>query len=576
MTVPGAIAGWFELLERWGTRQLRRAGRDRDPLRPRRLRGHADGRGGRVAALPRLLPRTSTPGSRSTATSRPATCSASPRWRGTIELLAADGPDAYYRGPVADAIAAARAARPAASWTPPTSPRTRGSGRAPLRARLPRRSRSPSSRRRPRASPCSRSLRILDGFDLAALEPADARAPDDRGGEARAARTATTTSPIPTHMPVAGRRAARPTTGSTPAAARSIPARAERPGARAPATRRHRVPLRGRRRRAARQPDPVELPRLRLRRARARVGDQPQQPGLVVLARRRRGQRARARRSARCTRSIPAMVLRDGAPCARVRIDGRRRAGPGARRSCSPRSSTTAPTPGARSTRPAGGSSPAPGGCASSARFDRCDRRRARARCGHEIRRDAARATRAWATRTRSSVGRTAATRSPPIPGPRAPRSGLRLHRAGRATEAPSTIDAMVDREIRRRRARRARASTTTSPTRASRPSIFLALTPAAAAAARGRGRRRQDRGRQGARPLDRRRARPAPVLRGHRRGPGRLRVGLLPPAAAPARGRGRAAAPVDEDELYSERFLVRRPLLRALDARRRGRRRCC
>ena len=72
---------------------------------------------------------------------------------------------------------------------------------------------------------------------------------------------------------------------------------------------------------------------------------------------------------------------------------------------------------------------------------------------------------------------------------------------------------------------------------------IFLALAPAAAAAARGRGRRRQDRGRQGARPLDRRRAAPPPVLRGHRRRPGRLRVGLLPPAAAPAGGRGRAAA---------------------------------
>ena len=34
-------------------------------------------------------------------------------------------------------------------------------------------------------------------------------------------------------------------------------------------------------------------------------------------------------------------------------------------------------------------------------------------------------------------------------------------------------------------------------------------------------------------------RADPPPVLRGHRRVPGRLRVGLLPPAAAPAGGRG-------------------------------------
>ena len=42
---------------------------------------------------------------------------------------------------------------------------------------------------------------------------------------------------------------------------------------------------------------------------------------------------------------------------------------------------------------------------------------------------------------------------------------------------------------------------------------------------------------------LDRRRARAAPVLRGHRRDPGRLRVGLLAPAAAPARGRGERRA---------------------------------
>ena len=54
--------------------------------------------------------------------------------------------------------------------------------------------------------------------------------------------------------------------------------------------------------------------------------------------------------------------------------------------------------------------------------------------------------------------------------------------------------------------------------------------------------------------------------------------MGLLPPAAAPAGGRGRraGAATTVEDELYSERFLVRRPLLRAIDHRRRARRRCC
>ena len=63
----------------------------------------------------------------------------------------------------------------------------------------------------------------------------------------------------------------------------------------------------------------------------------------------------------------------------------------------------------------------------------------------------------------------------------------------------------------------------------------------------------------------------PPAVLRGHRRVPGRLRVGLLAPAAAPAHGRGHrrwhrsADAAALEDSLYSERFLVKRPLLEAI-----------
>ena len=66
---------------------------------------------------------------------------------------------------------------------------------------------------------------------------------------------------------------------------------------------------------------------------------------------------------------------------------------------------------------------------------------------------------------------------------------------------------------------------------------------PAPPAAARRRGRRRQDRGGERARGMDRRRARPAAVLRGHRRRAGRLRVGLRPPAAARAHARGDAPA---------------------------------
>ena len=103
---------------------------------------------------------------------------------------------------------------------------------------------------------------------------------------------------------------------------------------------------------------------------------------------------------------------------------------------------------------------------------------------------------------------------------------------------------------------------------------IFLAMSAAPAAAARGRGRRRQDRGGQGAQPLDRRRADPPAVLRGHRRRQAVYDWDYAPPAAAPARRRGHAArraasAPTAlEDELYHERFLLKRALLQAIEPR--------
>ena len=53
-----------------------------------------------------------------------------------------------------------------------------------------------------------------------------------------------------------------------------------------------------------------------------------------------------------------------------------------------------------------------------------------------------------------------------------------------------------------------------------------------------------QDRGRQGPRAGARRRADPAPVLRGHRRQPGALRVGLRAPAPLRPRDPGRGARP--------------------------------
>ena len=103
----------------------------------------------------------------------------------------------------------------------------------------------------------------------------------------------------------------------------------------------------------------------------------------------------------------------------------------------------------------------------------------------------------------------------------------------------------------------------------------------APAAAARGRGRRRQDRGGQGAGGVDRRRADPPAVLRGHRRRPGRLRLGLRPPAAPPAgrRDQRRGARPLaaTTSRPTSTRALPHPPGAAALDrAGATARLRCC
>ena len=105
VTVPGGPAGWFDLLERFGTRELAqlaepalRLARDGFEVTPagasvfeesRRMYGqfsdwmhvYGDVDAGTVLRQPALVR--------------------------TIEALAADGPDAYYRGAIADAIAAA-------------------------------------------------------------------------------------------------------------------------------------------------------------------------------------------------------------------------------------------------------------------------------------------------------------------------------------------------------------------------------------------------------------------------------------------------------------------------------------
>jgi gamma-glutamyltranspeptidase/glutathione hydrolase len=162
VTVPGAVAGWFDLLDRWGTRSFGDLAtsalgyaRDGFELTPT----GAAFLGGSVAlyeGFPAL--RAAYEGVEAGETLR------QPALARTIETLAADGPDAYYRGPIADAIAesvqslggmltAEDVAAYGGRWTQPL--------RAPYRgveiAELPPQTQGVAA---------LEALRILDGFAL--------------------------------------------------------------------------------------------------------------------------------------------------------------------------------------------------------------------------------------------------------------------------------------------------------------------------------------------------------------------------------------------------------------------------
>jgi gamma-glutamyltranspeptidase / glutathione hydrolase len=103
VTVPGAVAGWFDLLARWGTRSFGDlaasalgCARDGFELTPT----GAAFLGGSVALYEEF------PALRAIYQGVEAGHALrQPALARTIETLAADGPDAYYRGPIADAIA---------------------------------------------------------------------------------------------------------------------------------------------------------------------------------------------------------------------------------------------------------------------------------------------------------------------------------------------------------------------------------------------------------------------------------------------------------------------------------------
>ncbi len=105
VTVPGAITGWFELLDRWGTRSFGDLASDAVTLA---RDGFEVTEGG---AIPFAEGRQMYRGAGFEAWHakygevEAGTVLRQPELARLIELLARDGPDAYYRGPVAEAIA---------------------------------------------------------------------------------------------------------------------------------------------------------------------------------------------------------------------------------------------------------------------------------------------------------------------------------------------------------------------------------------------------------------------------------------------------------------------------------------
>ncbi len=167
VTVPQAVEGWFTLLERWGTRSF-----------------------GDLATAAIRLARDGfeiTPTGQQTFAGSETIFGGFPAWRSVygglktgdvlrqpalarlIELLAADGPDAYYQGPVAGAIAETVQTEGGFLTTDDLAAH-RGEWCTPLRASY----RDVEVAELPPPTQgviALEVLRILDGFDLASLDP---------------------------------------------------------------------------------------------------------------------------------------------------------------------------------------------------------------------------------------------------------------------------------------------------------------------------------------------------------------------------------------------------------------------
>ena len=169
VTVPGAVAGWFDLLERWGTMsfgelagdaiRFAREGFEVTPVAATAAQGCAV----LYADYPDWL--------RAYGGLEVGDHLVQEPLARLIELLAADGPDAYYRGPVASDVAAALAGHGGALTRDDLAADT-GRWAQPLTARY----RDVTVAELPpptQGATALEILRLLDGFDLHAMDPVD-------------------------------------------------------------------------------------------------------------------------------------------------------------------------------------------------------------------------------------------------------------------------------------------------------------------------------------------------------------------------------------------------------------------
>jgi gamma-glutamyltranspeptidase / glutathione hydrolase len=169
VTVPGAIAGWFDLLERFGTRPF--AALARDAIRYARDGFELTPMGAFSCIAYRRLYRGLDDWQSAYASLEPGDVLRQPALARLIELLAESGPDAYYRGVVAEAIVDALQAGGGVMDTSDLEAHA-GEWATPMRARY----RDVEIAQLPpptQGVAVLEIMRILDGFELGALDPVD-------------------------------------------------------------------------------------------------------------------------------------------------------------------------------------------------------------------------------------------------------------------------------------------------------------------------------------------------------------------------------------------------------------------